>query len=81
MLFILTIEIAANIVVRQGTLNDGTATLQGLFNNYSLIGSVSISRFVPVAFTFLALHLAGMHSWYVVILSDIALVLSVWAIL
>ena len=74
--FILAIEIAANIAVKQGTLNDGITTLQGLFNNYTLVGSVSISGFLPVTFTFLALHRAGMHSYYLLILSHCALVLS-----
>lgn len=74
--FILAIEIAAKVVVRQGKLNDGTATLQGLFNNYSLVGSVSIGGFIPVSFTLLALHRAGMHSWYLVILSNCAFILS-----
>ena len=74
--FILAIEIAANIAVKRGTLNDGVTTLQGLFNNYSLVGSVSISGFLPVTFTFLALHRAGMHSYYLLILSNCALVLS-----
>ena len=74
--FIIAIEIAANIVVRKGTLNDSTTptTLQGLFNNYSLIGSVSISGFIPVTFTLLALHRAGIHSWYLVHLSNCALI-------
>ena len=74
--FILALEIAANIAVKRGTLNDGITTLQGLFNNYSLVGSVSISGFLPVTFTFLALHRAGMHSYYLLILSNCALVLS-----
>ena len=74
--FILAIEIAANIAVKRGSLNDGITTLQGLFNNYSLVGSVSISGFLPVTFTFLALHRAGMHSYYLLILSHCALVLS-----
>lgn len=74
--FILAIEIAANIAVRQGTLNDGVTTLQGLFNNYTLVGSVSISGFLPVTFTLLALHRAGMHSYYLLILSHCALILS-----
>ena len=74
--FILAIEIAANIAVRRGTLNDGVTTLQGLFNNYSLVGSVSISGFLPVTFTLLVLHRAGMHSYYLLILSHCALVLS-----
>ncbi|KAM0799141.1 hypothetical protein BDR22DRAFT_856849 [Usnea florida] len=74
--FILAIEIAANIAVRQGTLNDSVTTLQGLFNNYSLVGSVSISGFLPVTFTLLALHRAGTHSYYLLILSHCALVLS-----
>ena len=74
--FILAIEIAANITVKRGTLNDGITTLQGLFNNYSLVGSVSISGFLPVTFTFLVLHRAGMHSYYLLILSNCALVLS-----
>ena len=75
--FILAIETAANIAVRRGTLNDSTTTLQGLFNNYSLVGSVSISGFLPVTFTLLVLHRAGMHSYYLLILSHCALVLSV----
>lgn len=74
--FILAIEIAANIALKRGNLNDGITTLQGLFNNYSLVGSVSISGFLPVTFTFLALHRAGMHSYYLLILSNCALVLS-----
>ena len=74
--FILAIEIAANIAVKRGTLNDGITTLQGLFNNYSLVGSVSISGFLPVTFTFLALHRAGTHSYYLLILSHCALALS-----
>ncbi len=76
--FVLAIDIAANIVVRKGTLNDGTTptTLQGLFNNYTLVGSVSISGFVPVTFTLLALHHAEIRSWYLLLLSNCALVLS-----
>lgn len=76
--FVLAIELAANMVISEGTLNDSTTptTLQGLFNNYSLLGSISISGFLPVTFTLLVLHRAGVHSWYLVILSDCALVLS-----
>lgn len=75
--FILAIEIAANITVRQGTLNDDITTLQGLFNNYTLVGSISTSGFLSVTFTLLALHRAGMHSYYLLILSHCALILSV----
>ena len=76
--FILAIELAANMVISEGTLNDSTTptTLQGLFNNYSLLGGISISGFLPVTFTLLVLHRSGVHSWYLVILSDCALVLS-----
>ena len=76
--FILAIQIAAIIVVKNGTLNDSLTptTLQRLFSNYTLIGGISISGFLPVSFTLLALHRAGIHSWYLVILSDCAFVLS-----
>ena len=65
----LSIAIAAQVVVRQGSLNEGTTTLQGLFNNYSLIGSISISGLLPITFTLLTLQTAGVRSWYLIILS------------
>ena len=76
--FILAIELAANMGVIEGTSKDSTTstTLQGLYANYRLLAIVSISGFVPVTFTLLVPHRAGIHSWYLVILSNCALVLS-----
>ena len=74
--FMLSIEIAAQVVVKQGSLNEGTTKLQGLFNNYSLIGSISISGLLPVTFTLLSLHTVGMGSLYLLILSTITVAMS-----
>jgi len=74
--FILSIEIAAHIVVRQGSLNEGTTTLQGLFNNYSLIGSISISGLLPITITLLNLHTVGMDSVYLLVLSTFTVSVS-----
>ena len=75
--FMLSIEVAAQIVVKQGSLNQGTTTLQGLFNNYSLIGSISISGLLPITFTLLSLYTAEIHSWYLIILSICTVAMSV----
>ena len=74
--FILAIATAALVAVSQGSLNEDTISLQGLFNNYSLIGTISIGGFIPVTFILLTLHSAEMHSWYLLTLSIFAVVLS-----
>ena len=74
--FMLSIEVAAQIVVKSGSLNEGTTTLQGLFNNYSLIGIISISGLLPVTFTLLTLHSMGMNSWYLLSLSTCTVAMS-----
>lgn len=74
--FILAIEIAAQIVVKQGSLNEGTTTLKELFINYNFIGSISISGLLPITFTLLSLHTVGMHSWYLLILSTLTVAMS-----
>ena len=74
--FILTIATAALVAVRQGSLNEDTISLQGIFNNYSLIGTISIGGFLPVTFILLTLHSAEIQSWYLLTLSIFAVVLS-----
>ncbi len=72
----LAIDIAAQIVVKTGTLNDGSAKLQGLYNNYMLIGSISLSGLLPVSFMLLCLHSVGVRSWYLLSLSSCTVALS-----
>ena len=74
--FMLSIEVAAQIVVKSGSLNEGATTLQGLFNNYSLIGIISISGLLPITFTLLTLHSMEMSSWYLLSLSACTVAMS-----
>ena len=74
--FMLAIDIATQIVLKTGTLNDGTASLQGLYNNYMLIGSISLSGLLPVSFMLLTLHSVGVRSWYLLSLSSCTIALS-----
>ena len=74
--FMLAINIATQIVLTTGTLNEGTASLQGLYNNYVLIESVALSGVLPVPFMLLTLHSVGIRSWYVLTLSSCTIALS-----
>ena len=74
--FMLAIDIATQIVLKTGTLNDGSAKLQGLYNNYVLIGSISLSGLLPVSFMLLTLHSVGVRSWYLLTLSSCTVALS-----
>ena len=74
--FMLAIDIATLIVLRTGTLNDGSVKLQGLYNNYVLIRSISLGGLLPVSFMLLTLHSFGVRSWYLLTLSISTVVLS-----
>lgn len=67
--FMLAIDIATQVVVQQGSLNDLSSTLQGLYDKYNLIGSISMSSLTPITFTMLTLHSVNMRSWYLLSLS------------
>ncbi len=71
--FMIAIGIAGQIVLRQGSLEDGT--LQSL-DNYTLVSIISINGILPVTLTLLCLHTVQMHSWYILILSTWTVVLS-----
>lgn len=72
----LAIDIATQIVLKTGTLNDGSVSLQGLYNNYGLIESISLSGILPVSFMLLTLHSGGVRSWYLLSLSSCTVALS-----
>lgn len=72
----LAIDIATQIVLRTGTLNDGSVKLQGLYNNYVLIGIISLGGLLPVSFMLLTLHSVGVRSLYLVTLSICTIALS-----
>ena len=69
----LAVGIASQIVLRQGSLEDGS--LQSMIN-YTIIGTISINGFLPVTLTLLCLHTVGMHSWYILILSSCTVLMS-----
>ena len=70
----LAIEIAAQIVVAKDSV--GSNNLQGLYNNYSVIGYISISGFLPITFTLLCLSRSGMKSWFLLLLSTCTVAIS-----
>ena len=72
--FMLAVQIAAQIAIRNGSL--GSDNLQGLYNNYALIGNLSITGFLPITFILLCLHTAGMRSWFVTGLSTCTVIAS-----
>ena len=74
--FMLAIEIAAQVVVRGKSLSASSTSLQSLYNNYMLIGCISISGFLPITFTQLCLHDSGMRSWYLLIMSTLTVIAS-----
>ncbi|CAD6592421.1 MAG: hypothetical protein ASARMPRED_006259 [Alectoria sarmentosa] len=71
--FMLAIGVAGQIVLRRGSLEDGS--LQSIIN-YTLVGIVSINGVLPVTLTLLPLHTVQMHSWYLLILSTCTVLLS-----
>ena len=72
--FMLAIQIAAQIAVRTGSL--GSDNLQGLYNNYTFIGNLSITGFLPITFILWCLHTAGMRSWFITGLSTCTVIAS-----
>ena len=71
--FMLAIGVAGQIVLRRGSLEDGS--LQSIIN-YTLVGIVSINGVLPVTLTLLSLYTVQMHSWYLLILSTCTVLLS-----
>ena len=72
----LAVQVAAQIVVRGRSLSASSTSLQSLLNDYNLIGWTSISGILPVTFTQLCLHKAGMRSWYLLVLSLLTVIVS-----
>lgn len=51
--------------------------LQQLYNNNILIRSISISGYLPITLTLFGLHVVGMVSWYLLILSILTVGVSI----
>ena len=75
--FILAITTAALITIRQGSLNHDIVTPQGLFSNYSFIGVISMGGFIQVTFLSLRSAQHWNRSWYIFILSTLAVTMSI----
>ena len=73
--FMMAINFAALVNKSQGGLDP--TNLQQLYNNYILIRSVSVSGYLPVTLTLLGLHIVGMVSWYLLILSTLTVGVSI----
>lgn len=72
--FMLAINIAAQVNKVKGGLQP--TSLQQLYNNYILIKVISINGFLPTTFTMFTIHLVGMLSWYLIILTVLATAIS-----
>ena len=75
----IAINIAAQIVVRKGGLQP--QSLQQIYSTYVFIKVLAISGYLPVTFTVFTLHLIGMVSWYLMILSVSSVILSIATLL
>ena len=60
--FMLAFSIAAQSIHNRGTLNEGITTLQGVYNNYTFVGIISLSGLLPISMTLLSLHSIGLRS-------------------
>lgn len=76
--FMLAMQIAAHAVLYNGPFQG--ISLQEIYDNYELLGRIAISGFLPITFTLLCLHSAGMRSWYLLILSTITVIISEFTI-
>ena len=72
--FMIAINIAALVNKYQGDLQP--QTIQQIYNNNILIKSLSISGYLPVSVTLLGLHMVGMVSWFLLILSLLTAMIS-----
>ena len=73
--FMLATNVAAQVVVRKGTLDP--QSLQQLYSTYVFMKLIAVSGYLPVTFTLFTLHLVGMLSWYLVVLSCLSITLSI----
>ena len=71
--------LAVNIAALANKVNGGLlpVSLQQLYDNYSLLASLSISGYLPVTATLLALHMVDMISGYLLALSGCTVALSI----
>ncbi|KAI4205548.1 MAG: hypothetical protein LQ350_000327 [Teloschistes chrysophthalmus] len=70
----LATNIAALVVVRRGGLDP--QSLQQIYNSWNFLKLIAVNGFLPITFTLANLHLVGMLSWYLILLSGLTVVLS-----
>ena len=71
----LATNIAAMIVTKMG--GSKPQSLQQVYNNYIFLKIVAVSGFLPISFTLFVLHIAGMTSWYLILISCSSIFTSV----
>ncbi|KAL9580142.1 MAG: hypothetical protein Q9212_004665 [Teloschistes hypoglaucus] len=72
--FMLATNIAALVVVPRGGLDP--QSLQQIYNSWIFLKVVAVNGFLPTTFTLANLHLVGMLSWYLILLSGLTVALS-----
>ena len=73
--FMMATNVAALAVIGRGGLDP--QSLQQIYNSWVFLKLISINGFLPITFTLTNLHMVGMLSWYLNILSSLTIILSV----
>lgn len=73
--FMLATNVAALVVTKRGGLDP--QSLQQIYNSWIFLRVVAVNGFLPTTFTLANLHLVGMLSWYLILLSGLTVALSI----
>lgn len=73
--FMLATNTAAQVVVWRGGFKP--TSLQQLYNTYTFVRVLAVSGYLPITFTLFTLHLIGMVSWYILLLSFLSVASSI----
>ena len=73
--FMLATNIAALVVARRGGLDP--QSLQQIYNTFAFLKLIAVNGYLPITFTMLNLHIVGLLSWYLILLSVLTVALSI----
>ena len=66
---------AALVVLRKGGLDP--QSLQQIYNTYVFLKLIAVNGYLPITFTLSNLHIVGLLSWYLILLSSLTVTLSI----
>lgn len=72
--FMLATNTAALVIIQRGGLDP--QSLQQIYNSWIFLKVITVNGFLPTTFTLANLHLVGMLSWYLILLSGLTIALS-----